>query len=95
MSFSSLQEEFKINKMIIPIQLPENMTTSQIKTFNKNCDLYMLAVTNINIGCRKYGSLVTLCFDLGIQDAVFWDVDKFINVYPYSIWWLRLSREDR
>jgi hypothetical protein len=69
------------------IQLPENPTTNQIETYNKNCELFKLAMINRN----RYGVLMSLCADLGSQDAIFWDSNRFINVYPYSYFWYKLA----
>ena len=69
------------------VQLPENATTPQIETYNKNCELWELAWINRN----RCGVIMSLCSDLGCQDAVFWDTDRFIHVYPYSNMWYKLA----
>ena len=68
-------------------KLPETPTSNQIEIYNKNCELYKLALINKN----RYGTLISLCADLGSQDAVFWDINRFISVYPYNNIWYKLA----
>jgi len=69
------------------IKLPEEMTPIQKETYNKNCELYKLALKNKN----RCGVLISMCADLGIQDTIWWDVEQLINVYPYSSIWYVLA----
>jgi hypothetical protein len=69
---------------MIFFKLPEGALTD---TYTKNIELYKLAFENRN----RYGVLIGLCCDLGSQDAIFWDKDKFINVYPYNPMWVSLA----
>lgn len=69
------------------IKLPENATTDQINIYNKNYELFELAKINMH----RYGTRFGLCTELGSQDAVFWNIDRFNNIYPYSNIWYNLA----
>ena len=57
------------------------LNDNQLEIYNKNCELWNKAWVNRN----KYGVLMSFFFDLGIND--FFDMEKFINVYPYKQCW--------
>jgi hypothetical protein len=68
-------------------ELPEGASQHQKDTYEKNCKLHKLAFENRN----RYGVLISVCCDLGSQDAIFWDKERFFNVYPYSYMWISLA----
>ena len=70
------------------VKLPETATLYQTITYYRNCLLHTLASRRVT---SKHGALLQLCSDLGVQDAVLWDKNRFINEYPYSSMWYNLA----
>jgi len=62
------------------VKLPSNATYLQKEIHRKNYELHSLALRNMN----RCGVIAGMCANLGSQDAVFWDHERFNNVYPYS-----------
>lgn len=69
-------------------KLPKEATEQQIEMYNKNYELYLLAIKNMN----RYGSIIGMCSSLGSQDvALTYDENRFLSVYPYDYQWYRLA----
>lgn len=69
-------------------KLPKEATEQQIEMYNKNYELNLLAIKNMN----RYGSIIGMCSSLGSQDvALTYDENRFLSVYPYDYQWYRLA----
>lgn len=74
-------------------KLPKEATGQQIEMYNKNYELYLLAIKNMN----RYGSIIGMCSSLGSQDVALthdenrYDENRFLSVYPYDYQWYRLA----
>jgi hypothetical protein len=61
------------------------VTDEQKEIYDKNCKLFMLVFKHRH----KYGSLISLCCNLGSQD--YWDKNRFVNTYYHSNAWYKLA----
>jgi hypothetical protein len=68
-------------------ELFENATIQQIETYNKNIEHHQLAVKNIN----KCEVLFQEIVGLGSQDVLFWNRERFINVYLHDFFLHQLA----
>jgi hypothetical protein len=62
--------------------LPNTATPSQIVTYSKNVQLYKEICANFD----------AIEGETRVEDLYLnFDIDRFINIYPYNPWWLKLK----